>query len=59
MSSYKQALSLNVDIDGTIIPNLTTTKVLVFHFDNIMSSGEHIQISRNKIAKETLIFFKN
>ena len=37
VSSKKQPLTLNVDIDDTIIPNLSTTKILGFHFDNVMS----------------------
>ena len=37
--SRKQLLTLNVYIDGTIIPNLPTTKKLGVHFDNAISWG--------------------
>ena len=53
ISSKKQALSLNVDIDGTIIPNLSTAKIglLGVHFDNVMSWDEHIKAISNKITQ--------
>ena len=51
ISSKKQPLTLNVDIYGTRIPNLSTTKILGVHFDNVMSWDEHIKATRNKITK--------
>ena len=42
ITSKKQPLTLNVNIYGTIIPNLSTTKILGVHFDNVMSWDEHI-----------------
>ena len=51
ISSKKRPLSLNVDIDGTIIPNLSTTKILGVHFDNVMTWDEHIKAIRNKITQ--------
>ena len=36
ISSKKQTLTLNVDIDGTELQNVSTTKILGVHFDNIM-----------------------
>ena len=51
ISSKKQPLSLNVDIDGTIIPNLSTAKILGVHFDNVMSWDKHIKAIRNKITQ--------
>ena len=51
ISSKKQPLTLNVDIDGTIIPNLSTTKILGVNFDNAMSWDEHVKAIRNKITK--------
>ena len=50
----KQPSSLNVDIDGTIIPNLSTTKILGVLFDNVISWDEHIKAIRNKITKKPL-----
>ena len=54
ISSKKQPLTLNVDIDGTIIPNLSTTKILGANFDNAMSWDEHVKAIRNKISKKPL-----
>ena len=51
ISSKKQPPTLNVDIDGNIIPNLSTTKILGVHFDNVISWDEHIKAIRNKITK--------
>ena len=51
ISSRKQPLTLNVDIYGTIILNLSTTKILGVHFDSVMSWDEHIKSIRNKITK--------
>ena len=51
ISSKKQPLTLNVDIDGTIIPNLSTTKILGVNFDNAMRWDEHVKAIRNKITK--------
>ena len=51
ISSKKQPLTLNVNINGTIIPNLSTTKILGVNFDNAMSWDEHVKAIRNKITK--------
>ena len=47
----KQPSTLNVDIDSTIIPNLSTTRILGVLFDNVISWDEHIKAIRNKITK--------
>ena len=36
ISRKKQPLTLKIDIDGTIIPNLSTTKILGVHFNIVM-----------------------
>ena len=51
VSNKKQPLTLNVNIDGTIIPNLSTTKILGVNFDNALSWHEHVKGIRNKITK--------
>ena len=57
ISSKKQPLTLNVDIDGTIIPNLSPTKILGVYFDDVTTWDEHIKAIRNKIIKKPFIFF--
>ena len=56
ISSKKQPPTLNVDINGTIIPNLSTTKILGVNFDNAMRWDEHVKAICNKITKTLYLF---
>ena len=54
ISSKKQPLTLNANIDGTIISNLSTTKILGVNFDNAMSWDEHVKAICNQQIKSFL-----
>ena len=42
---------INIDIDDTVIPSVSTTKTLGVHFDDVLSWDAHIQNVYNKINK--------
>ena len=42
---------IDIDIDDTVIPSVSTTKILGVHFDDVLSWDAHIQNVYNKINK--------
>ena len=50
-SQNKHPVNLDVQINGSTIPCLSTTKILGVHIDNVVCWDEHIRVTHNKIVK--------
>ena len=59
VASRQKLLKINseidIDIDDTVVPSVSTTKMLRVHFDDALSWDVHIQNVHNKINKNHLL----